>query len=77
MSFEEYLRSAAVASGAIDFRLRLRADCTDEDTAMTFYIHPLGKDGKTADFRVNGHVVEMEPAVPEINAHFVPDGEAA
>ncbi|MFP5515469.1 MAG: hypothetical protein ACLGJC_20585 [Alphaproteobacteria bacterium] len=52
-TLEQFLRDAA-ATGAID--LRLRVTVTDGQP-VTFYVHPLGRDGDTADFAVSGDTV--------------------
>jgi len=54
-TLEEYFRHAWESSHAIDFRIR--AEATGEH--VTFYIHPLGKDGVTADFDVDGNTLSV------------------
>lgn len=46
LHFGDYLR-AELADGHIDFQLRAQVD---GDGRVGFYIHPAGKDGRTADY---------------------------
>jgi hypothetical protein len=55
MTFEEYLKNN-VNGGIIDFRIRASFNAHDE---ITFYIHPLGFNGDTLDFIVEGN--ELKP----------------
>lgn len=50
-TFEQYLRDAH-AAGAIDHAVRARVD---PNGAVSFYIHPAGRDGETLDFVVGGN----------------------
>lgn len=52
-TLEKYFRDAD-ASGAIDHSVRARVGA---DGAVTFYIHPSGRDGQTLDFVVGGNSV--------------------
>lgn len=54
-TFEEYLCSE-IAKGIIDFRLRVHIN---QEGEVVFYIHPLGKDGRTVDFTVLDNTIEI------------------
>jgi hypothetical protein len=64
MTFEEYLRQELARSGAIDFRFRATVNA---DGSVSFYVHPLGKDGDTRDFIVSGNTLTTDPRVPRID----------
>lgn len=55
MNFEEYFRKE-VAEGKTEFRLR--ADVGEKTKTVTFYVHPLDKNGQTFDGHVVGEKVE-------------------
>jgi len=55
MNFEEYFRKE-VAEGKTEFRLVARVG--EQTKTVTFYIHPLGRDGQTFDGHVAGDNVE-------------------
>lgn len=57
-TLESYLRMAK-AAGIIDFTIR----CRIQNELATFYIHPAGRDGETADFAVVGNRVFHDPNV--------------
>lgn len=52
-TLENYLREA-IEHGVIDFQLRTSLA---GDGRVTFYIHPDGIDGDTADFEVAGNLL--------------------
>lgn len=51
MDFEKYLRTE-LADGKSEFRLVAMVKPGFQE--ITFYIHPLGKNGKTVDYLVEG-----------------------
>lgn len=59
MTLEEYLRAEWQRSGAIDFRIR----ATVSGAGLSFYIHPIGKDGDTRDFVVDGNTLSPDPRI--------------
>jgi hypothetical protein len=59
MTLEQYLRQEFARSGVIDFRLR----ATVGPAGVSFYLHPLGKDGDTRDYVVDGNVLAPDPRV--------------
>ena len=58
MTLEQYLRDCYTAN-VIDHSVR----CRVVGDAVTFYIHPAGKDGDTLDFLVNGNTLLPDPNV--------------
>lgn len=46
--------------GVIDHALRANVD---DEGALTFYIHPMGVDGDTLDFQVNGNSLHDNPKI--------------
>lgn len=52
-NLERYLRQN-VGEGVIDFRVRAQLD---QYGVVTFYIHPVGVDGETVDFRVSNNTL--------------------
>lgn len=64
-TFEQYL-SQSFAAGIIDHSLRVSSD---DKGNLSFYIHPDGKDGETADFVLIGNRLELpRKTVSEIKA---------
>lgn len=57
-TLEEYFRKCHDA-GIIDHAVR----CRIVNGAVTFYIHPDGKDGSTEDFAVSGNQLSHDPNI--------------
>jgi hypothetical protein len=57
-TLEQYLKDA-IEAGAIDFRIRASVS----DGCVSFYIHPLDRDGETRDFQVRGNLTRPDPRV--------------
>jgi hypothetical protein len=61
MTFEEYLKDG-VDKGITAYRLAPVVMGTDGQ--VTFYVHPLGKDGITHDYLVKGnHLIRVQSAL--------------
>lgn len=55
-TLEQYLKEG-LAAGACDFRIRCNYDTKGQ---IHFYIHPIGRPGKTQDFKLYGNVLETK-----------------
>lgn len=55
-TLEDYLEEG-LSAGACDFRVRCNYDAAGR---IHFYIHPIGRPGKTQDFKLDGNVLETK-----------------
>lgn len=63
MTFEEYLIANSYPNKKTpDHVLRMRVT----DAGVTFYIHPQGESGDTADFLVKGNTLLPDPNVTKV-----------
>ena len=71
-TFEEYL-AGGEAQGIGEYRL---CPFVKPDGTVTFYIHPLGKNGTTADYRVMGNdLIRIENAISGVTVDMQPTPE--